>query len=618
MDDDRLLLSLRRIAEPADPASAFLDDLYETLAAELGFRSDASTDSIHVTRVPATRWARRARRLAWLVAAALLALAILAGVVLVGALLERRQPPSPPPFSDVTSYRSDAQRTGVQPGPGPSGHPVVIWSAKADGPIQFNPVLASGVLFVGSDDGRLYALDGRSGSVRWSFDAGVAIKGSAVAQGGVVAVADANGVLHAIDQATGMERWRADGISDVGNVSAGVLYAPGRDNAVHGFDLQSGAPRWTWQAPEPVLYVTVVADTAYVTAGGTLHAVVIADGSERWSFDTQGVQASLASVAGDQVFVSTRAGAGALTALDLASGSRLWTFPGPSGAIISVGSIQDGTIYAPTSGQGFFALTARTGDVVWHAPNIGSILRSTPIVDGVVFAPVDDPGGILAIRASDGSVAWQHQLGGMMQGWPVVSGGLVFTTDGSGEIQAFGDAPPAGTIGSVAPRPVASPPNVPASEPSVPPNPSTVSSTLLPATTGVVGAADIDVGPDGNLYVVDYRPMVSVISPDGRLLRRLGPRRHRRRRVRFLGAKPGRGRPDCRRPRRPRLRVGRRQWSRPGLYARPASTSGSSATAAPRATVLRSPGISASTIRAVLMSSTVGGRLSPSSGRTAR
>jgi DNA-binding beta-propeller fold protein YncE len=33
---------------------------------------------------------------------------------------------------------------------------------------------------------------------------------------------------------------------------------------------------------------------------------------------------------------------------------------------------------------------------------------------------------------------------------------------------------------------------------------------------------DLDVGPDGNIYVVDRRPMVSVISPDGRTLRQWG------------------------------------------------------------------------------------------------
>jgi outer membrane protein assembly factor BamB len=419
----------------------------------------------------------------------------------------------------VTSYRSDAERSGVQPGPRPSGDPVAIWSVTAKGSIQFNPVLASGVLFVGSDDGYLYALDARTGAVRWSFDAGVSIKGSAVAVDGVVAFADANGTLHVVDQATGSERWSVPDVSDIGNVSGGVLYVPGRDNTVQGLDLQTGRSRWSWQAPEPVLYVTVVADTAYVTAGGTLHAIAIGDRTERWHFETEGTQASLASVAGDQVFVSTRKGTGALTALDRATGSPMWTVPGPRGDIVSLGAVQDGVVYAPTAAGEFFALDARTGHRVWRTAATGSILRSTPIVDGLVYAPVDDPGGILALRGGDGAIVWRQALKGAMQGWPVVSGGLIFTTDTSGDIRAWGDRE--GTVPSSATiqTPIA---GVPSERPTPPPDPSRVSAVLSPTTTGLRGAWDLDVGPDGNVYVVDDRPKVSVISPDGRLLRSWG------------------------------------------------------------------------------------------------
>jgi outer membrane protein assembly factor BamB len=523
VDDDRLLLNLRRIAEPVDPPAAFLDAMYEALAEELGFRGRTSTGAVPARRLPAPAWSGRVRRIAWLAAAALLVLGIMGGAVLIGALFDRRSMPTPLPFSDVTTYRSDAQRSGIQPGPRPSGDPVLIWSAKANGPIQFNPVLASGVLFVGSDDGHLYALDARTGSEHWSFDAGVAIKGSAVAMDGVVAVADADGTLHVVDQATGFERWNAEDISDIGNVSEGILYVPGRDDTVRGYDLQTGAARWSWQAPEPVLYVTVVDDTAYVTAGATLHAVAIADGSERWHFQTAGTQGSLASVAGEQVFVSTRDGPGALTALNRATGSPIWTLPGPRGLIVSLGSIQNGIVYAPTAGAGFFALNAETGQVVWQIAALGSVLRSTPIVDGLVFAPVDDPGGIVALRASDGAIVWRQALGGSMQGWPVVTGGLVFTTDSSGAIHAYGDMvvpAPSGPVTTATSSDGA--PSEPASEPSTPPNPATVIATLMPSTTGLSRAADMDIGPDGNLYVVDYRPMVSVISPDGRLIRNWG------------------------------------------------------------------------------------------------
>ena len=134
MDDDRFLLSLRRIAEPVDASDVFLDRLYETLAGELGFRGKTSSDA-EPARRPSWVRPRRVHRLAWLAAAALLALAIAGSAGLIAALLERSKPAPPPPFRDVTSYRTDPERSGIQPGPGPGDAPVLIWSVKAAGPI---------------------------------------------------------------------------------------------------------------------------------------------------------------------------------------------------------------------------------------------------------------------------------------------------------------------------------------------------------------------------------------------------------------------------------------------------------------------------------------------------
>ena len=92
------------------------------------------------------------------------------------------------------------------------------------------------------------------------------------------------------------------------------------------------------------------------------------------------------------------------------------------------------------------------------------------------------------------------------------SGGLAFTTNGLGAIQAYGDRRRLRSPAR-ADRPI---------EPSTPPNPFTVRGTLTPAKTGLDRVADLDIGPDGNLYVVDFRPRVSVISPTGEIHPGLG------------------------------------------------------------------------------------------------
>ena len=96
MDDDRLISSLHRIAEPVEPEPDFLDRMYETLASELGFRGEPAKDSVQWLGLRGRPRSGRVRVPVWLAAAVLLALALLGGVALVGALLEDRTSQDPP------------------------------------------------------------------------------------------------------------------------------------------------------------------------------------------------------------------------------------------------------------------------------------------------------------------------------------------------------------------------------------------------------------------------------------------------------------------------------------------------------------------------------------------
>ena len=86
-------------------------------------------------------------------------------------------------FADVPMYRMDPTHQDVQPGPGPDGQPQLIWSVKAGGAMT-SPILGDGTLFVGSDDGYLYAFDARTGADRWRLDLGAPIQRARVRQRG--------------------------------------------------------------------------------------------------------------------------------------------------------------------------------------------------------------------------------------------------------------------------------------------------------------------------------------------------------------------------------------------------------------------------------------------------
>ena len=71
-------------------------------------------------------------------------------------------------------------------GPGLEQFGGLAWRVQTGGPGQSSPTVANGVVYVGSGDGHLYALDARTGAERWRFNARHAVTASPALQGELV------------------------------------------------------------------------------------------------------------------------------------------------------------------------------------------------------------------------------------------------------------------------------------------------------------------------------------------------------------------------------------------------------------------------------------------------
>lgn len=440
-------------------------------------------------------------------------------------------------FADVPMYRMDPTHQGVQPGPGPDGQPQLAWSVKAGGPFETSPIIGDGTLFIGSDDGFLYALDARTGADRWRLDLGAPAPASAVFGDGVVAIADQQGILHGVDAATGSEVWHQDPVIGAAPALAGgIVYINGKDHKVHGFDLKTGAERWSWTTTADLTNALAVAgDSAYASSSdGVLHAVTLKSSKEAWSYQLNGTDIGYPIVAGDVVLVNVLQGAGEpsgeLYALDRASGKLLWRFRGPSGLQISLGSVRDGILYAPTQADGIYAFHVADGTRVWQATG-PRVFFPTALVGDILYMTSESPPEIAAAKASDGSALWALPTTDIPKGNPVVSGGMLFAADISGEVRAYGGT---GTIASGAgstPRPLTSPSLAPDA-----PNPFAITGRWDNIKLGLDRPLGMAIGPNGDAYVTEARDRVTEIAPDGTVVRRWGTEGSKAGEFDFVGA----------------------------------------------------------------------------------
>ncbi|MFN8727041.1 MAG: PQQ-binding-like beta-propeller repeat protein [Rhodospirillales bacterium] len=193
-----------------------------------------------------------------------------------------------------------------------------------------------------------------------------------------------------------------------------------------------------------------------VDAESQLTAVDAATGSRLWTFDAEpardrsgGGSGGGASVAGNRIYFAT--GYGQLIALDVERGREIWRFqmsaPGRSGPAIAGGRVFVSTIDNQT-----FALDAETGRRLWShtgiAESAGFVGASSPVVEGGTVLVGYSSGELFALRAETGRVLWSDTLSGVIRtgqisgmadirGTPAIDRGMAIVSTQSGRTVAI-------------------------------------------------------------------------------------------------------------------------------------------------------------------------------------
>jgi outer membrane protein assembly factor BamB len=238
-------------------------------------------------------------------------------------------------------------------------------------PAQLNGVVAVGSALVTRwSDGKLVAIDGRTGRIAWRADGPPA--GGYVGErtgaatvwappglytAGDTVLAAGGGRVHAYDAATGALRWRAESAADCGAVgftTAGGRFVCGR--AV--YDAATGAHLPGWP-PGP--FAPLACDVARSGCGGLRAAAGRAWlASSAYPVRAPNLDGSGRFLAGGLVLSIS---GGAVLALGPLSGAEAWRWSAPPGQTVALLGAATTAVHLLTSTRQLVTLDARTGAV---------------------------------------------------------------------------------------------------------------------------------------------------------------------------------------------------------------------------------------------------------------
>jgi eukaryotic-like serine/threonine-protein kinase len=330
-------------------------------------------------------------------------------------------------------FRGDLAHTGVYPGRGASKLETLKWQFHTAGEIYSSPVLDSGVLYVGSSDHHLYALDAASGQLKWKFKTGSRVHSTPAVENGVVYFLSYDSSLYAVEAATGQQKWK---FSTAGEHRYTAAHLHGAEPAAEAmpdpFDLYLSSPS-VWNG------------TVYFGSGdGNVYAVEAGTGALKWKFHTGDVVHSSPAIAGGTVFIGSWDSY--FYALDAATGKEKWRFKtGEDPKIHNQQGIQasaavaDGTVYFGCRDSNFYAVDAATGKQKWVFPNKGSwVIGSAAVSDGKVYFATSDSGLLHALDAKTGaevfSLDFKHWP---MFSSPAISGSTMYIGSHVGKLYAI-------------------------------------------------------------------------------------------------------------------------------------------------------------------------------------
>ena len=322
-----------------------------------------------------------------------------------------------------------------------SGHE--MWKLQLDSPITSGITVSGGTVFFGTETGKIFAVNAKSGQVAWEYKADNTIYGVPAVTGDTVIFAQGSGELLAFKATAGGLVWTSggeggkdlhgrdvnDGLSDGASTGGGLVYVSKADRKVHAFSTKDGKAAWTYATSDQGVRAAPLYHDGIVFIGeydGTF-SMVDAKTGKRLNGGGAGGAVNTPTVNGGNVYFS--AWDGSVNCVKINGVEPLWHV-NVHDTITTQPEISAGKIVVGTGSGAVIALDEKTGRTLWRFnTNSGSILAKPVIGDGVVIAGAET-GSVCVLNLNTGRQAGTLTDATGLSATPAFSDGVFYFGSG--------------------------------------------------------------------------------------------------------------------------------------------------------------------------------------------
>ncbi len=410
------------------------------------------------------------RRIIWysvlgVVVVAILILSLYQFTDVIGGIA--REVDSSPESGEWTMFRHDLNHTGaIEPGSKqPEGK--LKWTFPTEDAIRSSPTVVDGMVYFGSRDFNIYAVDVDTGEKIWSFQTGSWVESSPTVVDGVLYCGSNDGHLYALDATTGMELWSYRAQYPVRSspaIADGVVYFGSDDYHVYAVDIDTGTELWRTETDGMVMSSPLVVDGVVIVGSvdGSCYVLNGNNGRVRLNFDTLSSIVTSPVVYDGVAYITNTAGF--IYAIDYEA--KNWPFentikvfwnvmyvrgaapkpPAASGFVwmhwlgwgirtSSSIAIYDGNLYLG-GGYNLIAMKASNQQELWTYQAVEPVVSSPAVTDSAVYFGSND-GNLYAVTRDKGKKLWQYATGDKITSSPTVADGCVYVGSFDGTLYAF-------------------------------------------------------------------------------------------------------------------------------------------------------------------------------------